>query len=124
MHKRPDSILENNKELLRDNFDRSYLESLKYESISDLYKEMYWDYSGDEKSIKGFTYDLKFEDGQAVVSGICKYKDGYYRYVYIRPYAGFFEAFAPCILEVMLKVWIPGLIVAALLATAVSRKRY
>ena len=126
LHKRPDSIFEKNKELLRENFDKSYLESLKYQTLSEIYEETYLAVSNLAKTngLECATYDYEYEDGQAVVSGICKFEDGYYRYVYILPYAGFFEAFAPCILEVMLKVWIPGLIVAALLATAVSRKRY
>lgn len=122
LHKRPDSILANNKDLLRDNFDQAYLESLKYQSKPDLYnynKEII-----DRSGLEGFTYDYKFEDGQAVASGICKYEDGYYRYVYIIPLAGFWEVFTPDIAEAFLIVLIPGLIIGGLFSSVISKKRY
>ena len=122
LHKRPDSILENNKDLLRDNFDQAYLESLKYQSKSDLYN--YNKEITDRSSLEGFTYDYKYEEGQAVISGICKYEDGYYRYVYIIPLAGFWTAYAPDIAEAALIVWIPGMIICGLYSLVVSKKRY
>lgn len=122
LHKRPDSIFEKNKDLLRENFDASYLKSLKYQSNADMDGS---DGSQMNKTgLERYTYDCKYEEGQLVVSGISKYDDGYYRYVYIIPYAGFLEAFTPDIAEVSLKVWLPGLIIVCIISLVVSRKRY
>lgn len=123
LHKRPDSILEKNKDLLRDRFDPDYLESLQYQTKTDIIN-LYSDNSLDKTGLERFTYDFKKEDGQAVLSGICKYEDGYFRYVYIFPLAGFWETFTPWIAEPVILVWLPGLIIAGAVSMIRSRKRY
>lgn len=117
LHKRPDSIFEKHKDLLRDSFDQAYLESLQYEPKTDAYDL-------NNSSLERFTYDCKYEDGQAVISGISKYEDGYYRYVYIIPLAGFWETFTPWIAEPLVLVWLPGLVIGGLFSLVISRKRY
>ena len=123
LHKRPDSIFENNKDLLRDKFDSAYLESLQYQSMTEIDK-FYGEDREDKSGLERFTYDYKYEDGQAVVSGICKYDDGYYRYVYIFPLAGFWETFTPWIAEPIILFWLPGLIFAGFFSMYINRKRY
>jgi len=123
LHKRPDSIFEKNKDLLRDKFDPAYLESLQYQSMAEI-KKFYGEDWQDKSGLERFAYDYKYEDGHAIVSGICKYDDGYYRYVYIFPLAGFWESFAPWIAEPIVLVWIPGLIIGCVVSLFISRKRY